>query len=297
MQSDRSAAGSGWRRPQGLDEALACLRDGRWTVLAGGTDLYAGTERAALAGPVLDISAIGALRGLQWQPAREAGGARVLRIGALATWSDLIAARLPPQLDALTLAAREVGGVQIQNRGTVGGNLCNASPAADGTVALLALDAEVELASAAGARTMTLAQFAQGVRRTALARDELLVAVRVPVPGNGARSTFLKLGHRRYLVISIAMVAVSVAFDSQRRVARAAIAVGACAPTAVRLAALEQRLAGVPAAEVGGGLARLIDDDALAPIAPIDDVRATGAYRREAVATLVGRALARVCSQ
>lgn len=293
MQSEPSAAHGRWHRPRSLDEALHSLRERRWTVLAGGTDLYAGTERAALAGPVLDISALHALRGVAQE---QSGGGRALRIGALATWADLVAARLPQQFDAISLAAREVGGAQIQNRGTVGGNLCNASPAADGTVALLALDAELELAREGGNRTVPLAQFVRGVRRTALEPDELLAAVRVPVRGGDARSTFLKLGHRRFLVISIAMVAVSATLDKDERIAHAAIAVGACAPTAVRLATLEQRLLGMRAGELPRALARLLDDDAFAPISPIDDVRGSGRYRRDAVATLVARALSRVCA-
>ena len=309
MQSEPIATDRLWRRATGLDEALRCLRERCWTVLAGGTDLYPGTERSALPAAVLDISAIDALRGVAIEPsgakpsgaepagAEPAGAAQALRIGALATWSDLLGARLPGQFDALAMAAREVGGVQIQNRGTVGGNLCNASPAADGTVALLALDAEVELARVASSRTIPLAQFLRGVRRTDLGDDELLVAVRAPVHAQRTRSVFLKLGHRRYLVISIAMVAVSVSLDGQERVSRVAIAVGACAPTAVRLATLEQRLLGLGAGEIGVRFAAIVDDHTLAPIAPIDDVRGTAAYRREAVAALVGRALQKVCSQ
>ncbi|MCL4746607.1 MAG: FAD binding domain-containing protein [Burkholderiaceae bacterium] len=294
MQSQSGTTNRLWRRAKGLDEALQCLRERRWTVLAGGTDLYPGTERSALSGAVLDISALGALRGVAVE---SAGAAQTLRIGALATWSDLLRANLPAQFEALALAAREVGGVQIQNRGTVGGNLCNASPAADGTVALLALDAEVELSRVGAARTIPLAQFVRGVRRTDLREDELLVAVRAPVHARRTRSTFLKLGHRRYLVISIAMVAASATLDEQGHVARVAIAVGACAPTAVRLAVLEQRLLGMGAAELNARLATIVDGDALSPIAPIDDVRGTAGYRRDAVAELARRALKKVCSQ
>src|SRR5439155_3336986 len=117
------------------------------------------------------------------------------RIGAATTWSDIIRAKLPPAFEALKQAAREVGSVQIQNRATIGGNLCNASPAADGVPPLLALDAEVELISTQPTRRLPLSEFIRGNRRTALRPDEILAAIIIPqqeVPGT-ATSTFLKL--------------------------------------------------------------------------------------------------------
>jgi N-methylhydantoinase B len=160
--------------------------------------------------------------------------------------------------------------------------------------ALLALDAEVELASVRGTRRLPLAAFVIAPRRTALAPDELLVAVRVPRGSDAARSRFLKLGNRRYLVISIAMVAVSVDADAQGRASRVGIAVGSCAPVARRLAALEARLLGTPIGALADEAVRALrasPDAMLAPLAPIDDVRGTAAYRLDAVATLVPRAL------
>ena len=127
-----------------------------------------------------------------------------------------------------------MGGIQIQNRGTVGGNLCNDSPAADGIPPLLALDARVELTSSRGRRTLAVDEFVIGNRRTALAPDELLTAVEVPVHSANAVSCFLKLGHRRYLVISIAMVAVVLDFDANDRIRYCGIAVGACSAAARR---------------------------------------------------------------
>ena len=129
----------------------------------------------------------------------------------------MIRADLPPLFDALKAAAREVGGVQIQNAGTVAGNVCNASPAADGMPALLALGAEVELQSAAGSRRLPLDDFVLGSRRTARRADELVSALHIPARAAGARSVFLKLGGRRYLVISITMVAVLIELDAGRR--------------------------------------------------------------------------------
>src|SRR6185437_9538011 len=189
---------------------------------------------------VLDIGGIESLRGI----ARTESG---WRIGATATWSEVIDADLPALFDGLKQAAREVGGRQIQNAGTVAGNLCNASPAADGVPPLLALDAEVELAGPPGTRRLPLSAFITGNRRTLLAPGELLVAIRVPKPAHDARSAFLKLGARRYLVISIAMAAATLEIEDGR-VVSARIAVGACSAVAQRLPALEGALAGTPVA-------------------------------------------------
>ena len=162
--------------------------------------------------------------------------------------------------------------MQIQNRGTVAGNLCNASPAADGVPPLLALDSEVELASAAGRRRMRLDQFLAGNRKTLRRPDEILAAVWVPRRMENAASAFLKLGARRYLVISISMVAVVVQGDKAGRVAEAHIAVGSCSATARRLMDLERDLVGLPAR---GGIASSVQSSHLRILSPIDDVRAT----------------------
>jgi CO/xanthine dehydrogenase FAD-binding subunit len=268
-------------RPETLEGALAVLARGPRTVLAGGTDLYPATEGPELAGDVLDITGIPGLAGI-------AAGAEGLRIGACTRWAEVRDAALPPACDALRAAAAEVGGAQIQEAGTVGGNLCNASPAADGVPPLLALDAEVELAGPAGWRRLPLAGFLTGPRATARRPDEILAAVRIPAAALAGRSAFLKLGARRYLVISIAMVAVRLAV-AEGRVAAAALAVGACGPAATRLPELEARLVGAPASPA---LAQRIDPAALAAaLRPIDDVRASAAYRTGAAAELLRRAL------
>ena len=250
------------------------------TVLAGGTDHYPARVGRPLADDVLDITALDALRGIQETP-------HGWRIGATTSWTQIIEARLPPLFDALKQAAREVGGAQIQNSGTVAGNLCNASPAADGVPPLLALDAAVELASVAGTRTMNLGDFILGPRRTARRADELLSAVIVPKPRARARSHFLKLGARRYLVISIAMVAATIEYE-RGRINTARVAVGACGPVAQRLPALEAALRGAPVAADLGSRVRAED---LAPLEPIDDAHGSAAYRREAAQVLVQRCL------
>jgi CO/xanthine dehydrogenase FAD-binding subunit len=279
-----------YARPDRLEAALAALARTPHLVLAGGTDVYPAFVGRALERPVLDISALDAMRGVA-----VIDGA--LRIGALTTWSEIARLPLPRHCAALAQAAREIGGLQIQNRGTIGGNLCNASPAADGIPPLLALDASVELASANGARTLPLAQFVVGNRRTACRPDELLVAVRVPARSAAAASTFLKLGHRRYLVISIAMAAVVLDFDAADRVAYCGVAVGACSAAAQRLPVLESGLLGATRAEAGARAAALLSrPEALAPLAPIDDVRGTRAYRLDAVRRLLARAFAELTS-
>jgi CO/xanthine dehydrogenase FAD-binding subunit len=268
-------------QPSALDDALAALATSRWAVLAGGTDFYAARVGRPIREAVLDISRLAPLRGI----AREAGG---WRIGALTTWTDVVRQPLPPLLDGLKQAAREVGGVQTQNAGTVAGNLCNASPAADGVPALMALSAEVELASTRGVRRLPLSEFITGNRATQRQPDELLTAVLVPARSERARSTFAKLGARRYLVISIAMAAVTLDTRDDGRIDFAGLAVGACSPVARRITTLEGRLIG---RALKADLADLVRPADLGELSPVSDVRGTAEYRREAALTLIRRAL------
>ena len=180
--------------------------------------------------------------------AASAATTRGWTIGATTTWTDVVRADLPPLFDALKAAAREVGGVQIQNTGTVAGNVCNASPAADGTPVLLALGARVVLQSARGERELPLdrvraRQPAHGAcRRRARRRGARSRRARAR-----ARSAFAKLGGRRYLTISISTVAVVVDVDAAGAIVEAGVAVGSCSAVAQRLPALEARLLGVAA--------------------------------------------------
>jgi CO/xanthine dehydrogenase FAD-binding subunit len=269
-------------RPTDLAEALTALKGRQMSILAGGTDFYPARVERPLPDDVLDITALAALGGVRGEP-------EVYRIGALTTWSEVLAAPLPQVFDGLKLAAREIGGRQVQNTGTLAGNLCNASPAADGVPALLALDAEVELAAHDGVRHVPLAAFLVGSRRTARRADELMTAILVPRWGSRARATFYKLGARRYLVISIVMVAATLEADAAGTVVRAAIAVGACSEVAQRLAGLEAKVVGKP---LTPALSDLLCADDLAALTPISDVRGSGDYRRDAAMTLLRRALA-----
>jgi len=267
-------------RPDTLQDALDVLAGRRVTIAAGCTDLFPATQARALPGDVLDITGIAELRGVT-------SDAQGIRIGATASWSDVIRANLPPAFDMLKQAAREVGSAQIQNAGTVAGNICNASPAADGVPCLLALDAEVEVASVTETRRVALAEFITGPRRTVLTPGEMVTAIHVPAPATRGRSRFLKLGARKYLVISIAMVAAKVEVRAGR-VADAAIAVGACSAVATRLPALEGALTGAPVDRLADRFDPALVTDALSPIA---DIRADAPYRRRAAAELVRRAL------
>lgn len=275
-----------YARPATLEEALAHVAAGA-RVLAGGTDLYPGAG-ARLAGPLVDLAGLPGLCGIAADgQGLGQGQGQGLRIGACTSWADVAAAALPPACAALQQAARQVGGRQIQNAGTLGGNLCNASPAADGVAPLMVLEAAVELASAGGRRVLPLADFLQGPRRTALAGAEVLTAILLPGPALAGVSRFEKLGARAHLVISIVSVAVRLQIAGGRVVA-AAVAVGSCAPVARRLPAVEAALEG-PADTAAARVSPAAVAEALAPI---DDLRATAAYRRHAAAELVRRAVA-----
>ena len=271
-------------RPRGLEEALQALTR-PFTVLAGGTDFYPARVGRSVTEDVLDIAGIVALRGIS----ETATG---WRLGTTTTWSELVEAPLPPLFDGLKQAAREVGGRQIQNSGTIGGNICNASPAADGVPPLLTLAAEVELSSRTGTRLLPLAAFITGVRKTERQPGELVVALHVPRPRHEARSAFLKLGARRYLVISIAMASTLVEAEDGKVIA-ARVAVGACSPVAQRLPALEQALIGAP---FDARLGERVEPDHLAPLSPIDDIRGSAVYRSDVALVLLRRLLSKVAA-
>jgi len=277
-------------RPERLEEALEALEARPLAVLAGGTDFYPARVGKALDEDVLDITALEGLeliedRGDHWA------------IGARVTWSDLLEADLPACFDGLKTAARAVGGRQVQNVATLIGNLVNASPAADGAPCLMALDAAIALRRAGGERRLPLTELIVGNRRTLCAPGELATHILVPKPAPGARASFIKLGARRYLVISIVMAAVVLEPEDgpgdgpgDVKVARARVCIGACAPVARRLPALEAALVGRP---LDRQLGDAVEAEHLESVlAPIDDVRGSAAYRLDAAATAVRRALA-----
>jgi CO/xanthine dehydrogenase FAD-binding subunit len=268
-------------RPRSLEEAVQALAESRGTILSGGTDFFPALGDRVPNKPIIDISAVADLKGIH-------STKDTIRFGGRTTWREISETPLPRGFDGLKAAAREVGSIQIQNVATVAGNLCNASPAADGIPALLALDAEITLASVSGLRRVPLANFVLGNRRTMKREDEILSEITVPRRLENSASTFLKLGSRRYLVISIAMVAVNLVIDEREKIAEALLAVGACSASALRLRGLEQNLSGVAAQP---GIGHLVKQEHLAELSPIGDVRATAGYRREAALVLTKRAL------
>jgi CO/xanthine dehydrogenase FAD-binding subunit len=238
------------------------------------------TDARDLPFDIVDVTDLPELRGIS----RVSGG---LRIGSGTTWAAIAQADFPPSLFALQQAAVQVGGRQIQNTGTIGGNLCTASPAADGIPPLLVLDAQLELVSARGVRVLALSDFLTGPRQTARATDEVMTAVLIPQSSLQGVSRFEKLGARAYLVISIAMVAARLEVEGGI-VRQAALAVGACSATAQRLGRVEAALHGAPVADAAGRI-----DQAMvgAALAPLDDIRATSEYRIEAATELLRRAV------
>jgi CO/xanthine dehydrogenase FAD-binding subunit len=270
-----------YAKPATMREALALLGEARWRILAGGTDFYPALGSRPLTEDVLNLNGLDELRGI-------AETATHFVIGARTTWTDIIAHPLPPAFDALKEAAREVGSIQIQNTGTVAGNLCNASPAADGVPALMILDAEVEMRASSSVRHLPLDQFILGNRTNALQPGELVTAVRVPKASAAGASSFFKLGARRYLVISIAMAAARIAVGRDGLIEDASVSLGACSVVARRLTSLESALRGLPANENPG---RFVQPAHLVSLQPIDDVRGTAEYRREAAREIAARAV------
>lgn len=269
--------------PTSAAEALDLLQRHAPKIIAGCTDYFPSRPEGRGPDYLMDVTRVAELGGISQGP-------QGWRIGAATTWTDILRAPLPAAFDGLKLAAREVGSVQIQNQGTIAGNLCNASPAADGVPPLLALEARVEVASTAGRRVLPLAAFISGVRQVDLKPGEMVMAVHIPQIAEAATSHFLKLGSRTNLVISIAMVAVVLERD-RGRITRARIAVGSCAPVAQRLPALEARVEGMNLGDLAGWDIAAEPEALFSPLCPITDVRGSAEYRTEAVAEMCRRAL------
>jgi CO/xanthine dehydrogenase FAD-binding subunit len=262
-----TVAGRDLLEPRSLADAVKMLRDeGPLVPMAGCTDLYVALNFGTLAPTrFLNLWNLGALRGI------EARGTS-LRIGALTTFTEIIRSGLiRRRLPMLAAAAREIGGVQIQNRGTIGGNVANASPAGDALPVLLAADAAVVLRSAAGTRRVPMTTFYTGSRQTVARPDELIVSFEIPAVKG--RQWFRKVGTRA--AQAIAKIIVAGVWDRQPR-----LAMGSVAPTPLRLSLTEQALGrGASIAEAQELLQR--------EIAPIDDLRSTAEYRRQVAANLL----------
>jgi xanthine dehydrogenase small subunit len=254
--------------PGSTREALRILADdGEVVPIAGATDLYVALNFGTLKpGRMLNIWNVRSLK-------RIAMDGDVLRIGALATYTAMARSRLVRQrIPILAHASREVGGVQIQNRGTIGGNIANASPAGDTLPVLLAAGATVVLESAAeGERRVPFGEFYTGYRTTVRRPDELIVAVEIPPLGDS--QWFRKVGTRAAQAIS--KVVMAIVRDGTPR-----IALGSVGPTVVRAPRAEEALAGGATIEEA---ARVLEQE----ITPIDDIRSTATYRRKVAANLL----------
>jgi CO/xanthine dehydrogenase FAD-binding subunit len=253
--------------PPALDEALLLMADHPDAVpIAGGTDVMVALNFDRLRPPtIVNLNEVADLRG--WS--RENG---TLRLGAGLTYTEAMAPELAALLPALAEASRTVGSPQIRNRGTIGGNLGTASPAGDALPPLLVGGADVVIASVRGERSVPLAEFVVGVKKTVLAPDELIVAVRVPIAAD-ARETFMKVGPRNAMVIAVVSLALRV--DGELRAA-----FGSAGPVPVVVRAPLHQADDFP-------------DRVADAASPIDDVRGTAAYRRHALRVLTKRALER----
>jgi xanthine dehydrogenase small subunit len=256
-------------RPRRLEEALTLLSENPGlTPVAGGTDLYVLLNFGTLQGTrFLDVWELDELRDIH-----DTGG--LIRIGALASYTSLIRSRaVRARLPMLVAAAREIGGIQIQNRGTLGGNIANGSPAGDALPVLMAADANVVLGSLAGERRVPLTGFYTGYRKSVMRQDELITAVEIE--HFDGRQWFRKVGTRAAQAISKVVVA-AVRADQPR------VAIGSVAPVPLRLTRTEEALAaGATIAE-----ARSILE---AEISPVDDIRSTAAYRLQVAGNLLER--------
>ena len=266
-------------RPRDLDEALATrAAHPDWMVLAGGTDLMVNANHRAAPAGILDLWRTPGMHGITatGDTVSIAAGTTWLEVerhpAILATWRPLAA------------AAREIGALQIQARATLGGNVGTSSPVGDSLPVLLALDAELELASVRGRRRVAYHEFCTGYRKTLLAADELIVAAHLHAPGPGVHTTWRKVGTRRAQSISKVMGAAAIELDGGV-VTWARIALGAVADRPIRITAVEDAVRGLPLS-LAADAARAAMHTA---IKPIDDIRSTAAYRLDVAQNLVTR--------
>lgn len=268
-------------QPRSLEEAVRHLEEDPGLVPAAGcTDLMIrGVEALHRMDRVIDLLTIPELRGI-----REVEGG--LEIGATTPFSEIRrSAAVRSHFPALADAAGQIGGWQIQNRATLGGNLANASPAGDSLPVLLALDATVVLASARDLREIPYDGFHSGYRKTAIQPGEIVARVRLPLPAPGTVQTFRKVGTREAQAISKVVVAMAGRVEDGR-IAELRLAAGSVAPTPIRLRAAEDAVRGeAPGPET----AALAGRKAAGAVAPIDDVRSTAEYRRFALERVVRR--------
>jgi carbon-monoxide dehydrogenase medium subunit len=270
--------------PTSLEEALETV--GQQTegvqIIAGGTDLVPRMRSRVIEPKLLVDLRLLNLDGIE----KTAYG---IRIGASATHTDILESDLLAEhCPALCEAAADIAGPPIRNRGTVGGNLVNASPAADLAPPLLVYDAVVILAKAGSKREIPLVDFFTGPGQTVLAADELLTEIRIPAVPPNTTSKFIKLGKRKAMAVAVVSAAARLTIDQAGKISQARIALGSVAPTPIRARKSEASLEGQsPSSDLfteAGQIAR-------SESSPISDIRASGSYRKKMVAVLTRRAL------
>ena len=273
--------------PKTLPEAYRHLQElnGRAKLLAGGTDLMVQLhDRVGVAPAYLNIWGLNELRGIEDRGDH-------LRIGALTTYTQIIKSPLVKQYCRILIdASKTVGGVQIQNRGTIGGNIVNASPAGDTLPILSAFEAQLELGNSRGGRVVAFIEFYTGYRQTILAPDELVVAVRLPKSQPNEQLFFQKVGSRQALVISKVVMAIKAQIDTEKKIHSIQIGVGSVAPTVMRL---QQTEAMLQAQILTDELIASARQTAMQEVKPITDVRSTEHYRR----AITGRVLEKFLRQ
>lgn len=269
--------------PTTLEEASYILAEKKGRIIAGGTDVIPQMLAGRLCPDwLIDLGRIENLSFIQncngW-----------VEIGALTTYSQILESTIIKEhASLLAQAASLVGSIQIRNRGTIGGNIGNASPAGDTLPPLLTLNAEVVLFSRQGTRTVPLTEVLVGPGKTALLNDEIIQSIRFRPLAQGTQSIFLKLGSREGMAISIASVALVLHLNREGIIEDIRIALGAVAPTAIRCHEAEQMLLGKPLTRE---TIEMAGDSAGRTCSPITDIRGTAAYRRHAVKTMVKRGL------
>jgi carbon-monoxide dehydrogenase medium subunit len=274
-------------RPGNMDEAIAALRaNDNACVLAGGTDLLVGLKTNSVRPKcIIDLKGIPNINSIEYNDG--------FKFGTLATVRDIeTSPLLREKIPALCEAAATLGSIQIRNRATIGGNLCNGSPAADMAAILLAMNCEVKIVSPDGEKKLILDQFFAGPGITALARDEVLSEIIIPKEIQSYKGVYLKHGPRRAMDIGIVNIAILLNADfKSRRCNRIAIALGAVAPTPIRAKKAEALLEGRP---LKTELIREAAETASSEAKPISDFRASAGYRLELIKSLVAKGIQQI---
>ena len=277
-------------KPSSVSEAADVLESSRGMILAGGTDAYVYmAEGFCHPETLIDISSIDTLRGIH--VATDDREEEVIRIGACTTIAEIAASQDLPT--CLRQGARAVGSPQIRNLGTIGGNVCNASPCGDTLAPLLCLDARFVLRASGGTRVIACEDFFTGPKKTVLKPNEFLEFIELPASSCGKASAFRMIGNRKGQAISQANASVSLVMVDGR-MSDLRVAVGSVAPVPLRLGKLEEFLTGKRVKEVS---LAMFKEPILEGIRPIDDVRSSASYRQEVTVALVFDALAECASK